>query len=156
MPEVEEASDIAIPPTPPIESTSSRASFTSCPPEEDRDAHAPRESWAGTSRNQYAGGESAIEEGVRQEPTPEPEARAGAEREKGEHVEDARIGVEEQAGVGSSAPSPEVQGESDVRMVGAAVDGQEGQREAVDNAPIYLNYPPMRQSRVCALIGQLQ
>lgn len=149
MPEPEEAADVVVPPTPPMEATSSRASFASCPPEEDRDAHAPRQSREeATSLTQSAANGDTMDDGresVRQEPTPEPEVHLGAEREKGEHVEDARIGVEEREA--SSAPSPEVQGESEVRST-QPVGSEEARGREEDNAPLYLSYPPIRRDRV--------
>ena len=101
-------SEVTTLPSPPAEASSSRASFTSCPPEEERDQHAPRESRIDSP---LPTGPEAEEEATesehtsmqQQQPTPEPEVRLGASEsvvdsrahhEKGEHIEDAGIGTE--------------------------------------------------------------
>lgn len=142
----------AVPPTPPIETSSSRASFTSCPPEEDREQHAPREPRADSA--QLAAPELVSERHVNatQEPTPEPEAQLGASREvamqeeheKGEHIEDAGVVAESPSPVGS----PVAQSEGDVRLAQSQAPAALGALETGEAAPRYLSYPPLPTERV--------
>ena len=112
-------SDDAIMRTPSIEASSSRTSFASCPPEEDREYHAPREERVDVET--VTAGEDAHM--TTQEPTPEPEAQAGAAvnaspiasntPEKAEHVEDVAVVAED---LHSSAGSPDAPSESETRL----------------------------------------
>jgi len=111
--------------TPPLEATSSRASFTSCPPDEDRDQRAPLEAGIDSplpiSDDSHA--TTSEERVITQEPTPELDAQPGMSAtprsvaldtsEKGEHVEDVGIvGEEVQHLVGS----PDTPSESEARL----------------------------------------
>ena len=108
--------------TPPNDASSSRASFASCPPEDDREYHAPREERIDPTLRTSTGAATRDEHMITQEPTPEPEAQAGASAaasssllldapEKAEHVEDVGGVVEESHS--STAGSPEAPSESD-------------------------------------------
>jgi len=146
-------SEVTVLPSPPLEASSSRASFTSCPPEEEREHHAPREERIDSPRP--AGAESAIEDEhmTIQEPTPEPEAQPGASdpiripraHDKAEHVED--VGATEDSVTLSAAASPEPSGavnEGDARLVrsmsAAAISSSD--------EPLYLTFP-REKDRVC-------
>ena len=139
-----------VPPTPPIETSSSRASFTSCPPEEEREIHAPREARADTPSQQYSSpAELERRHTARQEPTPEPEAQAGAaegdDREKAEHVEDGAIVADSPSPVGS----PETVSDSEVRSAQSLATTALSIAEANGElAPQYLYYPPVSSDRV--------
>ena len=129
------------PPTPPLEASSSRASFASCPPEEERDAHPPREP---RTRSQSQRAESSRHV-LTQEPTPEPDTQPGAlpheAQIKTEHIEDAGIIAESPSPVGS--PDPVVVSNGEVRS--AQEDGI---------GPKYLVYPPFSgRERVCAILS---
>ena len=126
------------PPTPPTEALSSRASFASCPPEEEREQHAPREARVDTPLPDTSG---ALTRGLVEEerhaiiqeptPTPEPESRPPTSREeKGEHVEYAGVTEESPSPVGS----PVTPGESDGRWSA--------------DMPRYLSYPPLDRQKV--------
>ena len=162
MPEPDAAAEVAVPPTPPIESASSRASFASCPPEEDREVRArrSRSSVDDDDGARERESDSAVEEAedrdgdvrirdVRQEPTPEPEGEVGVgpqqrvEMEKGEHVED--VGV--RSGVGSPEGREREQGEGDVRMEAETNERLEGADDG-ESAPLYLSYPPIQREKV--------
>lgn len=138
-------------PSPPVEASSSRASFASCPPEEEREQHAPREGRIDSSAPGAEEGDEAEDAHMtnHQEPTPEPDRRADPSRQadmleshaKGEHVEDAGIAeplVEEQL---SAVGSPEAPSESDARlaqsMSAAAISSS--------NEPLYLTFPRDRE-----------
>lgn len=144
-----------VPPTPPAELPSSRASFASCPPEEEREAHAPREPRAGNAPNEHALDGHAI----RQVATPEPDALPGSSQdveedgEKAEHVEDAGI-----LAVSDSPPSPasspqECGSDSDVKLAQSFATtalGADSRRAEFEDeaAPLYLYYPPSDKDRV--------
>ncbi|KAK4543631.1 hypothetical protein LTR36_005276 [Oleoguttula mirabilis] len=138
-------------PSPPIEASSSRASFASCPPEEEREQHAPREERIDSSASGEE--ESAVEDAhmTNQEPTPEPESQPTMHEQSqsqsqeaqatGEHVEDAGITeplTEEQL---RAVGSPDVPSESDARlaqsMSTAAISSS--------NEPLYLTFPRDRE-----------
>jgi hypothetical protein len=135
--------------SPPLASSSSRASFASCPPEEDREAHAPRETRADTpqlSREAFADNEHTST----RDSTSEPDTQAGArrirreqreEREKGEHVEDAGVVAESPSPVGS----PDVGSDSDVRLAQSMATAMLGSSEP---APKYLCFPPGHRNQV--------
>lgn len=162
MPEPEAAADVAIPPTPPLETSSSRASFTSCPPEEERESHAPRAARTEAPLARSPGTSSAIDEDgdaritdVRQEPTPEPDVRGGAQvdrEEKGEHVEDAgmSIGAEARSAVASPELNDRVEGKERIAQQDREI--LVGQSEQVtgdgDSAPVYMSYPPLQREKV--------
>lgn len=169
-----------VPPTPPLETSSSRASFTSCPPEERRERHARRTARADRTPSQQAAdasftlpeavGDRRAINSIRalQQPTPEPETDRGArsarsdlvfrrqpydeqESEKSDHVEDSRSGLAELPSAEGS--SPEAQSESEVRLAQSMASAMlDGQttRETAEEAPKYLVYPPMTRGRVCA------
>lgn len=175
MPEPESTTaEVAVPPTPPIETPSSRASFASCPPEEEREAIVSRvTARADTPLPQSPETSSAVDDDVdsdavgdariamadvRQEPTPEPEARLGArrdgldEREKGEREEDAGITVNEESM--SAFASPEMRGEEggEGRMARTAAEVQRNpgaeRPDDGESAPLYLTYPPLQREKV--------
>lgn len=147
-------SEPTLPPSPPVEASSSRASFASCPPEDDRDRehHAPREERIGSPGREAGEGDQAHEHAdtIQQEPTPEPELQQGLSNdtqeaqvqvripqahEKGEHVEDA--GAEE-GGIISPSATPDVLagGENDAATVANA-----GRSSPALNEPLYLDLP---------------
>lgn len=135
--------------SPPLESSSSRASFASCPPEEDRETHAPRETRADTPPIL---GESFqdIAHTSRQNSTSAPDTQAGAlhirreqhvEQEKAEHVEDASIARESPSPVGS----PDVGSDSDVKLAQSMATAMLGSGEP---APRYIYFPPEYRNQV--------
>ena len=155
-----------VPPTPPLGTSSSRASFASCPSEEERETHAPREARPHPPlplpqpTSSSAVDETIIDEHTTtQEPTPEPDARAGVssernppreQRDKGEHVEDVRFTAELPSPVGS----PEAQSDSDVRLAQSMATAalREGEGQGEEQRPRYLYYPPSDKNRVCLQI----
>jgi hypothetical protein len=153
--------DSVVPPTPPNDLTSSRASFASCPPEEEREAHAPREPRADSTQPTSA--EALIdvddEHAIRQVATPEPDAQIGASREgerdgeKAEHVEDAGIVLGSELPSSPSGSPAETGSDSDGRLAQSlattALDSSGRRIESEDdNAPLYLYYPPADRDRV--------
>lgn len=161
-PEVTAIADVVIPPTPPIETSSSRASFASCPPEDERE----RVFRADTPLPQSPEASSAIDEdgdariaNMRQEPTPEPEARLGALRDEVEEDREKRRRGGEETAVGegdgrSAVTSPEMRGGSESEGGSArrsAEDGQVSRSEGEvdgEGAPLYMSYPPLRREKV--------
>lgn len=148
------------PQTPPPE-LPSRGSFASCPPEEEREPHAPRE-----PRDDTASTDALLDEDehvIRQFTTPEPDAQEGASRglgvdgAKAEHVEDAGVIT-----VGDALPSPassprEMGSDSDVKigqpLEVAGSSAKAWRKDQEDEAtPLYLYYPPLTQHRVCATL----
>ena len=143
--------------TPPIQQSSSRASFASCPPEEEREPHPPREARSQSAQQDSRPAESR-EDGhtTRQDIRTERDAQAGAsqiespreEREKGEHIEDAATGSVTEAP--SPVGSPEGSSDSDVRLAQSmATTALGGSTESNETAPRYLCYPPLNRNRVC-------
>lgn len=152
-------SEPTLPPSPPVEASSSRASFASCPPEDDRERehHAPREERIGSPRPE-AGSEGAESEhlnAIQQEPTPEPELQQGLSndtqeaqvqvripqaQEKGEHVEDA--GAEEGGTISPSAtPDVLAGGENDAATVAQQSTQHAGRSSPALDEPLYLDLP---------------
>ena len=140
--------EVVIPPSPPVEPSSSRASFTSCPPEEDREHHAPREERldAGVTDDGQMEEEGVVVEVVEdaplpaQQPTPEPEVQHGrTERsqseahEKGEHIEDAGVEVDPP----SVVASPDTQIENDAQLA----QSMSHTAIASSDEPLYLTFP---------------
>ena len=136
-------SETTLPPSPPSD-IASRASFTSCPPEDDRDHNAPREQRLeiDDSVGQSSAGadeEAADEHTITQAPTPEPDSEAGAPRressqeteEKAQHVEDSGMSADPP----SPVASPEAQAEAHTRFT------QSVQRSAESpvQEPLYLH-----------------
>ena len=160
MPTPDDETTAAIPPTPSLENSSSRASFASCPPEEDRERHAPQAArLAPPARRERIPSETVGEEHTtRQVPTPEPDAQPGAAgrssareaRDKAEHVEDAGSVVAVLPGESPSpVGSPETASDSDVRLAQSmATAALSSPLEHVDTLR-YLCYPPMNRNRVC-------
>ncbi|KAK1067392.1 hypothetical protein LTR12_007165 [Friedmanniomyces endolithicus] len=144
-------SEVTTLPSPPAEASSSRASFTSCPPEEERDQHAPRESRIDSP---LPTGPEAEEEAVesehttmqQQQPTPEPEVRLGASEsvvesrahhEKGEHIEDAGIDTEAPNATATSRDAP-AQSEARSAQFSAAATSP-------STEPLYMTFPNERK-----------
>ncbi|KAK3115224.1 hypothetical protein LTR53_005635 [Teratosphaeriaceae sp. CCFEE 6253] len=150
-------SEVAVLPSPPVEASSSRASFTSCPPEEDREHHAPREPRIDTPRPDEAEAEAEVEveetagdaHMITQQPTPEPEmqVQVGASEavaepqmhEKGEHIEDAGIAIDAVPSVEASPDAPLEGGE-----VGLA-RSMSGADLSSSHDPLYLTFPRDRK-----------
>lgn len=154
-------SEPALPPSPPIEASSSRASFASCPPEDDRPYRAPREERIDSPAPRDTEGEHEDEDeqmaSVRQEPTPDPEAEAESEvqgdadtqiqvrlpqtHEKGEHVEDT--GADETGMLSSSAtPDASAGGELDAAAAAQHSTGDPASsRPSTSDEPLYLSFP---------------
>ncbi|KAK5110334.1 hypothetical protein LTR62_006042 [Meristemomyces frigidus] len=142
--------EVVIPPSPPAETTiSSRASFASCPPEEDRDYNAPREERIQGSEVDVgeANDEVEVRLGVTQQPTPEPEHLSGPAdtvepqhvSEKGEHIEDAGIEPDSPVVIDSS----DGQLENDVRLAQSL-----GQAANISSdEPYYLTFPEEQPRR---------
>ncbi|KAK0252406.1 hypothetical protein LTR91_007866 [Friedmanniomyces endolithicus] len=143
-------SEVTTLPSPPAEASSSRASFTSCPPEEERDHNAPRESRIDSPLPTGAETEAEAAESEhttiqQQQPTPEPEARLGAPEsvvesrayhEKGEHIEDAGIATEAPSTAASSGDAP---AESEARPAHSSSDATSPSTE-----PLYMRFPNER------------
>jgi len=137
----------------PIEASSSRASFASCPPEDEREHHAPREERIDrVDTPQLQDGpaeleptevflarprrsETNVRNGVSAPGNPE----HAVVHEKGEHVEDAGI-TEDPI---SAVLSPEPSGESDAnRLVqGLGAAAMSGPRFSSTEEPLYLTFP---------------
>ena len=142
------------PPTPPIGTSSSRASFASCPPEEDREPRAPREARVDTALDEPTSSTAIIDgHATAQLPTPDrDEQTGGSERsrgqeeagEKAEHVEDAGIIATDSP---SPIGSPDAPSESDARLAQSMATAGLSSGES---APQYLYYPPLDKERVCA------
>lgn len=159
-------------PTSQLQSSSSRASFASCPPEEDRESHAQQR--VDTPQVSQIDGEidehtnlreststSGQEEDARAGAVPEEEDRSrgeergqGEDGEKSEHssaVEYASVGV---GTTDSPSPvgSPDAAGsESDVRLaqsMATALLGGESPSESRETGPRYLHYPPGSREQV--------
>lgn len=153
-------SEPTLPPSPPVEASSSRASFASCPPEDERPhlgAMREEELDALAAAEEEYEGRQGHEDmpNVQQEPTPEPEIASSAEgrdaragtgadtlerisqsHDKGEHVEDT--GAVDESLLSASA-TPEVPSglESDTaqsRYAHASPSSEE-------NDPLYLHFP---------------
>ncbi|KAI6798347.1 hypothetical protein KC363_g3385 [Hortaea werneckii] len=152
-------SEPTLPPSPPVEASSSRASFASCPPEDDRERehHAPREERIGSPRREAGEVDEAHEHAdtIHQEPTPEPELQRGLSNdireaqvqvripqahEKGEHVEDA--GAEE-GGIISPSATPDVLAgsENDAATLAQQSTQHVGRSSPALNEPLYLDLP---------------
>lgn len=137
-----------LPPSPPAEAeaSSSRASFTSCPPDEEREYHAPREeriadSWSRREGDRHPDQPGENAHTTTQAPTPEPEEQP-AERiavaravshEKGEDIEDAGIEVDPPSTVGSPDAPSDGEARLSQSMSGAVISSSD--------APIYLTLP---------------
>ncbi|TKA28750.1 hypothetical protein B0A50_03078 [Salinomyces thailandicus] len=161
-------SEPALPPSPPIEASSSRASFASCPPEDDRPYRAPREERIDSPAPRDTEGEHEDEDeqmaSVRQEPTPDPEAEAESEvqgdadtqiqvrlpqtHEKGEHVEDT--GADETGMLSSSAtPDASAGGELDAAAAAQHSTGDPASsRPSTSDEPLYLSFPCDRDRHI--------
>ena len=141
-----------LPPSPPAEASSSRASFASCPPEEEREHHAPREERIDSPRpdeTETEEAETAVEERhvTAQQPTPEPEDHNSAPdtvtpsapeaAEKGEHIEDAGLEVDPPSTVGS----PDAPSDSEARLAQAIFE----QPKSSSPEPLYLTFPRERR-----------
>nr|POE47411.1 glucose-induced degradation protein 4 like [Quercus suber] len=129
--------------SPPIDGPSSRASFASCPPEEERDGNVQRESGWSQEDPPSATHEVAQDEHVTtQQPTPEPEALVESVdlpivAEKGQPAEGVAVIAESASDIGS--PDTNVQqSESEARlaqsMSTAAISPEAPQ-------PTYMYYP---------------
>jgi hypothetical protein len=145
--------DITLP-SPPPEASSSRASFASCPPEEDREHHAPREERIDTP--QAEGDATGEDEHMTiQRPTPDETAQVGASHlasseaahEKGEHIEDAGIDIDPPSAVGS----PDVPSDNDARVEQSGPSiGADVTNKSLDS--LYLTFPrDPNQARVFLL-----
>lgn len=169
MPQPDTApADVARPPTPPIEATttsSSRASFASCPPEDEREAHLPRARVAPFPHSPSHETDSAVDDDgdgdadarigdvdVRQEPTPEPEVGLGARRQDGLLGEgDKLAGAEGVEGAAAALASPESHDDMMARPSGGIARSQAEDGEAHGEiAPLYLSYPSLPREKVCA------
>ena len=110
--------DDAAPPSPPLEVSSSRASFTSCPPDEEREQHAPREARAAIEAAQLPHELQALVERAISRTVARPEPSRGRiadsleQRRNDESAEDSHAVVEESSPVGS----PDASSESDIRL----------------------------------------
>lgn len=152
-----------VPQTPPPDVSSSRASFASCPPEEEREAHPPREPREADAQSASASvslDEQELEHTIGPfaalGPDAQEEASQGLDRggEKAEHVEDAGVIV-----AGEAPPSPassprETGSDSDTKLGQALALTEMGakarRKEQADEAtPLYLHYPPLERHRVC-------
>jgi glucose-induced degradation protein 4 len=155
-----------VPRTPPIEATSSRASFASCPPDaeerEQRRISAQMEQ-VGSSQSPHESDEedsgamdAEVDEpmSAAQEPTPESEAdiprpeevMRGAERhhEKGEHVEDAGMAALAEDALSSSAASPAdaaSTSESEALRLTQSMSNAAISSAAAEPEPMYLTFP---------------
>ena len=142
-------------PTPPIEASSSRASFASCPPEEEREPHAPREARLETPQILDTSGVRSSAHETTGEDMPEPRIQMNTsqidtgreELEKGEHIEDASPGnvAESPSPVGS----PETSSDGDLRLAGSMATAALAGASDVETKPRYLFYPPLNTNRVC-------
>ncbi len=155
--------DTTVPPTPPLDPVSSRGSFTSCPPEEEREAHAPREPRTDSPRVYGQPAEAFIEIGhaTREVATPEPDestllddsVQRGGEGEKAEHVEVARARDSPLSQL-SSAPEDSTDGEVGLGRSSPIVTSATKERRSQNidvETPLYLSYPHMDRERVWSI-----
>lgn len=122
-----------LPPSPPSE-RQERQNFASCPPEEDREAHAPREDREEDDEATATGAEreAMVDHAIAQEPTPEPETLPESSIPESRRKEKA---VSEAIDAPSPVASPEVaEGEAPRAQVRGESDAQ--------SQPLYLNYGP--------------
>jgi hypothetical protein len=149
-----------LPATPPNELASSRASFASCPPEDERGLRAPRESRASTSRpDQESDTVGEDEHAIRQVATPESDAHAGAfqrDGDKAEHVEDAGVPVSNEMPSSQDTSTPELSSDADFRFAQTSTNApvrpdEEDTATLDETAPLYLYYPPTDKDRVGVL-----
>jgi len=149
-------SEVTVSRTPPLDATSSRASFASCPPEDDCEHHAPREERVDTP--QPSVGTTVDGHMTTQEATPEPDAPTTTTRplartpshddapEKGEHVEDAGIAVEDlhSSSVGSpdavAGPAAVSASESEARLLAQSLSKADIS-SSPSSLPQYLTFP---------------
>ena len=144
----------SVPPTPPLATSSSHVSFASCPPEEDREPHAPREARVHTPQLHSSSAMlSPDAHATSQEPTPDHESRSDASQrhhmqentEKGEHLEDAAaIAVESPSPIGS----PETLSDGDVRLAHSMDSAALAVSKESETVPRYLHYPPLNRNTV--------
>lgn len=143
--------ETAFPPSPPID-IPARSLFASCPPEEDREAHASRDDSDHEGEDTLAAAEAQEIEGhtiaaiAAQEPTPEPEAHAHAAESPSESPSQAKEKERavEHATTGQSAPSPLASPDT------AAEGDAHAQASASSDAPAsfppqYLDFEPNKQ-----------
>lgn len=141
------------PPTSPIEASSSRASFASCPPEDEREHHGPREERidrVDTPQLQdgltgqeppeiFPTRQRRLETDLRTSAPERGNREHAVVHEKGEHVEDTSI-TEDAI---NSVLSPESSSESDtnrlVQSLGAAAIS--GPCSSSTEEPLYLTFP---------------
>lgn len=143
--------ETAFPPSPPID-IPARSLFASCPPEEDREAHASRDDSDHEGEDTVAAAEAQEIEGhtiaaiAAQEPTPEPEAHAHATESPSESPSQAKEKERavEHATTGQPAPSPLASPDT------AAEGDAHAQASASSDAPAsfppqYLDFEPNKQ-----------
>ncbi|EMD00932.1 hypothetical protein BAUCODRAFT_118654 [Baudoinia panamericana UAMH 10762] len=133
----------------PIEASSSRTGFASCPPEEERVPHAPRTERLATPESDAVESDSAEDEPMRvQGPTPHVDAETlpsedvdGVEaHDKAEHIEDAGIEVD----VSSSPESLDASTASDIKPARSTPITA---KIPSDDEPLYLTFPNDRLRR---------
>lgn len=121
-----------LPPSPPTE-RAERSTFASCPPEEDREAHAPREASEEDEDQTVTGTQPEVAEdhAIAQEPTPEPEIipqasepESRARDKVARDVIDAPSPVASPDATESDAPQARLRGQGDAHL-----------------EPEYLSYP---------------
>jgi len=129
-----------LPPSPPSERPG-RQPFASCPPEEERESHAPREDSEEDDGPTVTGAEreAIVDHAIAQEPTPEPEMlpESSIPESRGN---DKVVG--DAIDAPSSVASPDA-AESDAPQAQVRADGE------AQLPPLYLNYGPDHE-RVCA------
>lgn len=138
--------DPTLPPSPPSERPE-RQGFASCPPEEDRESHAPHGDSEEEDEPAVTGAEreAIVDHAIAQEPTPEPEAlpdssipeSRGKEKVLRETI-DAPTPVASPDAAQSDAPRARVKGDGDAQ-----------------SPPLYLNYGP-DYDRVCIRRASIQ
>lgn len=134
--------ETAFPPSPPID-IPARSQFASCPPEEERESQEDSDE----DGDETTAAAESDDHAIAQEPTPEPEAIAGASRDTRAQSKEQ---VDDVTATNVRAPSPVASPDA------VAPEGEmQAQASSSTDAPVtfppeYLDFPPNKQ-RVCAI-----
>ena len=130
-----------LPQTPPPIETST--SYIHCPPDLEREIHAPRE-----SRGSDLIAEVVTSSNAAQHVSNAPDARVGAlDQEEYEKREQVDVIITDSP---SAHGSPEVSSDRDIRLVrSAGTTAKSSSWSNGEDVPMYLSYPPIGRRKVC-------